>query len=225
MDGGEPAHDPVEGNREIDGSGYESSLVGSVVTASNGTIVAMAPNYPGGTDAPSYFLSYDHGHTWTGPRKLDPSATGEEVGRTYSRASFVHDDTIYFLFLGGKRGNGPISLYASTDHGETFIKRSEHLFARRLHNKNYWYLTGTARDDGSFIVYTYQGPEDEYNAPYVISTDQGRTWSEVRYAYLEKKSGIRSFRKRSAIIISCTDAREIEDSTPASSCSTNRRTL
>ena len=109
------------------------------------------------------------------------------MGRAYNGTSFVHDGTIYVFFKGGKRGDGPISLYVSTDNGETFQQRSNHLFARRLNSKNYWYLTATVLPDGRFIVYAYQGPEDEYNAPYVISSDQGRTWSDVGYSFFEKK--------------------------------------
>jgi hypothetical protein len=49
-----------------------------------------------------------------------------------------------------------------------------------------WYETAAVLDDGSYIVYSYQS-DDEHYAPYVISSDKGYTWSEVKYAYFEKK--------------------------------------
>jgi hypothetical protein len=78
-------------------------------------------------------------------------------------------------------------MYASTDNGETFTKRSDNLFATRLHGRNYFYLTASVLDDGRIIVYAYPENMDERNVPYVISKDNGYTWSDVRYTFFEKK--------------------------------------
>lgn len=173
-----------DANRHVDGATYRSTHVRALRTAPDGTLVALAMTY--WFDRPAlYFLSHDHGHTWSEPRELDSTATGDEAALVYGGALFVHEDAVYFA--SSARYSGAINLYVSRNNGNSFEKLSEHLFAGRLHRGIGPYVTAGVLDDGRFIVYTYDGPDDEHNFPYVISEDRGRTWSEVRYTYMEKK--------------------------------------
>jgi len=62
-----------------DGSEVCSALVYSMITAPDGTLIATVIHYANERwqkkQAPVYFLSDDHGHSWTGPRAFDESAT------------------------------------------------------------------------------------------------------------------------------------------------------
>ena len=73
-------------------------------------------------------------------------------------------------------------LFISTDGGETFTERSTLPFR----TENRVYGTMDFLNDGSLIVYIYD-KTDESRPPYVISGDQGKTWGEVKTAYLEKR--------------------------------------
>lgn len=170
---------------------YSALVVGSVV-APNGTIVAIIGRFNdkegtwGKKETPLYSLSSDHGFTWTAPQLVDDSATVDELSLTYD-SLFVHDNTVYAIFTGGADAmcQGPYSLYASQDNGETFAKVSDIPLDPRD-----CYCTGGVLDDGAFIVYSYASRDhdtDEKNLPYVISSDNGRTWSEVRHAVFAKK--------------------------------------
>ncbi|GAB4000291.1 hypothetical protein GCM10028807_52810 [Spirosoma daeguense] len=175
------------------GKSYIAAFVRSVITAPNGTLVAflsrqLASNRDNylGFKTPVYILSHDNGHTWTEPLEVDEVATAKEISLTNDDgASFVHDGVIYTVFIGGY-GTGEYSLYASKDNGETFTKVSEGLFQHRKYKSNYYYMTAKALDDGRFIVYSYD-LNDEYHLPYVISSDKGRTWSEVKTTYMAKR--------------------------------------
>lgn len=192
-DGGKTWGDPAvfeyskkvwDENRKTDGTSPKNSLVMSVETAPNGNLVAIV--MASGPTSPLYLLSYDNGYTWSEPKILDTSATKEEVYRPRN-TTFIHDGTLYVAFI-GEEIFGEETLYASEDNGETFTRRSSHLFAGRTYTRNVGYITGNVLDDGRFIIYGYQGTKgEEHNAPYVISEDNGYTWSEVRYTYFEKK--------------------------------------
>ena len=183
----------VTGDSLPKGKSYIAAFVRSVITAPNGTLVAflsrqLASNRDNylGFKTPVYILSHDNGHTWTEPREVDEIATAKEISLTNDDgASFVHDGVIYTVFIGGY-GTGEYSFYASHDNGETFAKVSEGLFQHRKYKSNYYYMTAKALDDGRFIVYSYD-LNDEYNLPYVISSDKGRTWSEVKTTYMAKR--------------------------------------
>ena len=86
---------------------------------------------------------------------------------------------------------GPQTLWVSGDNGKSFSRRSILPFD----DDSYYWAAG-ALDDGQIIVYTYDAHlrrDDrtaEQNIPYVISTDGGRTWSDVQTAHFAK--GIRN---------------------------------
>lgn len=183
----------ISGDTLADGQNYMAARVTAVVTAANGTIVAFLSrqlannrdNYLG-FKTPIYMLSYDDGISWTEPREVDETVTSNIISLTnQDGATFVYDGVVYAAFIGGY-GTGKYSFYASTDNGETFNKVSDGLFKNRTHKTNYFYTAAKALDDGRFIVYGYN-MDDEFNLPYVISEDQGRTWSEVKTTYMQKR--------------------------------------
>ncbi|EKN11312.1 hypothetical protein HMPREF1077_01570 [Parabacteroides johnsonii CL02T12C29] len=171
---------------------YYTAYVTSVITAPNGNLIAFVSRRlpilpPNKQKKPVYLISYDHGYTWSGPKFVDENASFEEVTLLHSDgASFVSDGNIYAVFIGGGSrdyNKSNYSFYVSEDNGETFKKISSDLFASSSVGKH---MSATVLDDGRFIVYGFN-PKDEHLLPYVISADKGRTWSEVRYIYMEKR--------------------------------------
>jgi hypothetical protein len=199
-DGGQTWSDPVVfeySKRMWEGDEVHSALVYSVITAPNGTLIATVIRYANEKwqkqRAPVYFLSHDHGHTWQGPREFDESATVDEIAYTMDTA-FVHGGEVFLVFRGGGSDmtpGGPHTLWVSADNGESFRQRSVLPFEQA-----HYYWAAGALDDGQIIVYSYNAHfkrEDqtaEQNIPYVISTDGGRTWSDVRTTHFAK--GIRN---------------------------------
>lgn len=177
--------------RVWDAGQVNSALVFSVITAPDGTLIAIAVRFKGGAWRkelpPVYFLSHDHGHTWSEPRDVDPSAGVEDIAMTFD-ASWVHNGEVFVVFFGGSGdGGGPYTLYVSSDNGRTFRKRSTLPF-----DKDNYYSTAAVLENGDFIVYSYVYPRkwrpaEEHDLPYVISSDRGYTWSEVRTTYFAKR--------------------------------------
>ncbi|WP_341228409.1 FISUMP domain-containing protein [uncultured Arcticibacterium sp.] len=172
---------------------YVASFVRAVITAPNGTLIAHLSRQMGsardnydGFKTPVYILSYDNGKTWTEPREVDEIASPKQLSLTNDDgASFVYDGVIYTVFI-GEYGTGEYCLYASKDNGESFSKISQGLFKHRKHKSNYYYMTAQALDDGRIVVYSYN-MDDEHHFPYVVSSDEGRTWSDVRTTYMAKR--------------------------------------
>lgn len=170
---------------------FYSAIVVSIISAPKGPLVAVVARFEDEKwvkqATPVYLLSYDYGVTWTRPKEIDKSATVHELSKTYN-ASFVHEDTIFVVFIGGASDMcaGPHSLYVSTDNGETFNKRSNLPFP-----KSYMYGAANVIDNGNIIVYAYPWDRtrntDEFNLPYVISEDGGYTWSEIKKSHFDKR--------------------------------------
>ena len=131
-------------------------------------------------------VSHDEGRTWSEPYPLDPAASVAELALTFD-AVFTHNDQIFAVFMGGSAAYciGPYSLYVSADNGASFARRSILPFD----HENY-YVTAGVLDTGEIIVYSYpyraNAAIDEYNIPYVTSTDEGRTWSRVKTAHFPR---------------------------------------
>ena len=132
---------------------------------------------------PTYLISADGGHTWSQPSEL-----GDKRGRVYDARNyngeilalhFANENTTSFL---GNRNEHVYELYASTDGGRTFKKRSELPFDTA--GKSYGTMGLLA--SGSIVVYIYNR-NDEQALEYVVSDDGGRTWSESKTAQFRKK--------------------------------------
>lgn len=171
---------------------YRTAYVTSVITAPNGNLVAFVSRRlpvlpPDKQEKPLYLISYDNGYTWGEPKLVDENATFEDLTLMHSDAgSFVYERNIYAVFLGGGKSDyneGNYSFYVSENNGETFKKLSDNLFAGTPSGKH---MSANVLEDGKFIVYSFN-PNDEFNLPYVISTDKGHTWSEVKTIYMEKR--------------------------------------
>lgn len=172
---------------------YCSALVFGACTAPDGTIIAVVCRFAKPkwikADTPVYFLSYDNGLNWEGPKLFDEKAAVEDISLTFD-AMFVKDDSVYIVFMGGADDYcpGPYSMYKSNNNGLEFKKISTLPFDHR----NY-YVTAGVIENGEIIVYSYpyRGSStedtDEYNLHYVTSSDDGKTWSQVKTAYFAKK--------------------------------------
>ncbi len=119
----------------------------------------------------SIMRSSDNGSTWTDNEPVD----GDFVG--YPCAVAVAGNTNYVLF---DSSAGPHVLYASTDDGRSWEKRSTLTL-----DDDKWYGTMCVMEDGRLLAGAYT-EKDEHHFYYCISTDQGRTWSEQERAYVDK---------------------------------------
>lgn len=199
-DGGETWGDPVplEYSEAVpEGREFRSALTGTVVKAPDGTLIAAMirfsnPNWTTGAP-PVYLLSHDHGQTWSEPMEFGEDADLHDLATTYD-ASFVHDGKVYIVFIGQtlpsdaeldwtERGHKNYTLYVSDNNGQSFRKKSR-LPLSELPNT--LYVTATVLDDDRIIVYGYQRHEEKH-LPYVISEDDGKTWSEIERTHFAKK--------------------------------------
>ena len=177
--------------RAWEGDEMHSALVFGAATAPGGTIIAYACRFEKDLWVkklpPVYLLSYDNGLTWSQPRELDPDATVEESSLTFD-ATFMHDGKVFAVFMPGAANYcpGPYAFYVSEDEGESFERRSTLPF----HHENYYVTAGTL-DSGDIIVYSYpyreKGEINENDIDYVLSSDEGKTWSEVKKAHFAKR--------------------------------------
>lgn len=128
---------------------------------------------------PYYAYSEDNGQTFTKAKQLF-----DMRGRVYD--AVYHDGAIYVLFnsdpIDGRRYDGTAKyyLFVSTDNGETFEQRSILPTSAEL----CLYGTMCFTPDGELMAYVYD-QTDEHNLKYLISRDNGKTWSRNRRAYFE----------------------------------------
>ena len=132
---------------------------------------------------PYYAVSRDEGKSWSAPKVFV-----NEPGRVYDAVK--KDGVIYVLFLANEEKpriahleEHEYRLYVSTDNGETFTLRSVLPWDSTI---NCLYGTMAFLNDGRLIVYIYD-EKDEHNPKYLLSADEGRTWSINRRAFFEKK--------------------------------------
>ncbi len=131
---------------------------------------------------PTCLRSSDDGHTWSDARPLS-----DQRGRVYD--VIRHKDAILALEFcndatetwTGTRPEHVYTLYASTDGGETFCPRSILPFD----TEGRGYGTMAVLRDGSLIAYIYN-KADEQHLDYVISHDDGRTWSRPGRAFFAR---------------------------------------
>lgn len=188
-DGGQTWGEPrvLEYSKQLfEDPAYFSGYIKETLLAPDGTIIAIGcrfrSDYPE-FDKAFYIKSRDGGETWSEP--LDFAPDDPVYGRPQS--SFVHNDTLYVLFIhtqkGGERWgqDHPHRLYVSTDNGEAFARRSDLTLDTEC-----WYGTMAILENGHFIAYAYRD-KDEHHLQYVLSEDEGKTWSEPDTTYLAKK--------------------------------------
>lgn len=169
---------------------FYSALVFAAVTAPNGSVIVFVMRFAHEQwikqAAPVVLLSRDHGRTWEGPREIEPHASVEDIALTFD-SCFVHQDQVFTVFFGdsANMGSGPYTLYFSADNGETFSRRSTLPF-----DPANYYCTAAVLENGAFIVYSYpyRGQHtDEHHMHYVVSHDEGRTWSNVQTSFFAKR--------------------------------------
>jgi hypothetical protein len=132
---------------------------------------------------PYYAFSKDNGVSFTEAKPLF-----DKRGRIYD--VLYKDGTLYILFFANPELPGKahseeydLELYISSDNGNTFEFRSKLPFDTMI---NCYYGTMEFTKTGTLIAYTYCD-KDEFHLKYVISTDNGITWSENRFAFFKKK--------------------------------------
>jgi len=149
------------------------------VVTERGTVVLILTRFDNGDRvANGVMRSFDHGATWTDWAPLD----GDSVG--YPCAMAVAGDTSYLLVdsNGSKAtGPGPHVLYASTDDGRTWTKRSTLPL-----DPAGWYGALCVGEAGRLVAGAYV-TNDENHFYYSMSTDGGRTWTKQALAYVDKK--------------------------------------
>jgi len=193
-DGGRTWGEPVVleySRRAWEGDEVYSALVFAVTAAPDGALIAVISRFANTAWVkklpPVYLLSLDNGHTWSEPRDVDPGATVDDISLTFD-AVFTHEGEVFIVFMGGSEDYcpGPFSLYVSDDNGRSFHRRSLLPF-----DNDYYYATAGVLSDGRIIVYSYayhsEDNVNEYDLPYVISSDGGRTWSRPATARFARR--------------------------------------
>ena len=152
-----------------------SAWVQEGLVTDKGTGVLLISHWENGRRVGIVFMrSHDNGATYTDPRPVD----GDFIGAPAAVA--VSGSTNYVLFdCDGAKG--PHVLYASTDDGDTWQKRSILPLERPA-----WYGALCIMGDGSLLAGAYI-TADEDHLHYCISQDGGLSWSRQKRARLDKK--------------------------------------
>ena len=132
---------------------------------------------------PMVLRSTDGGETWS-----DPVPISDEPGRVYDMIR-VGDEILALELCNdtaenfvGTRPEHVYNLYVSADSGRSFTLRS----TLPLDTEGRGYGTMSLLPDGGLIAYVYN-INDERNLDYVISYDDGRTWSEPGTSFFAKQ--------------------------------------
>ena len=168
-----------------------------------GTVVLFISHFEDGERSMSGFMrSFDQGASWTDYESLDGSFVGYPVGTVVDGGTnyIVLDSTNIEKFRNLKQEQkqrtrltgeqlqkvidvlrGPHVLYVSTNDGRTWQKRS----TLPLQDEKF-YGAVTLMGNGGLLAGAYDS-DDEHHFYYCISMDQGRSWSEQRKAYVDKR--------------------------------------
>jgi hypothetical protein len=143
------------------------------LVAPDGTAILFLTKFENRTRASnSLTRSSDHGKSWSPPEPFDEGSVG------YPAAVAVSGDTCFVLFDGV---DGHHVLYASTDNGRTWARRS-----RLTLQESAWYGALCLGSDGRLVAGAYV-TADEDHFYYCVSMDGGHTWSEQGKAYVDKR--------------------------------------
>jgi photosystem II stability/assembly factor-like uncharacterized protein len=144
-----------------------------------GTVVLVLTRFAsgGGRVGNGVMRSFDHGATWSEYAPLDGNFTG------YPCSVAVAGDTNYVLVdsNGSESAPGPHILYASTDDGRTWTKRSTLPLDAAA-----WYGALCVGEAGRLVAGAYM-TADENHFYTCASGDGGRTWTRQALAYVDKK--------------------------------------
>ena len=186
-DGGKSWSDPYRFDYSWDcfiNQPYTISCEKAVSPAENEIVVFCLRNEnPNGWEPylePTVVRSVDGGKTWS-----DAAVMCDKKGRIYD--ALVHDGAIYVLMLANddflaKLPEHRYYIYKSSDGGRSFS----------LHGElpgdvvGYAYGNMVVRDDGRLLCVVYNS-KDEYNMPYYISSDMGKTWDVLGKSYVRKR--------------------------------------
>ena len=194
-DGGRTWSDsiPLEYSKQVHDAGEQRSVMcEKAVCTREGTVVLLnleCGNVPEKKCTwqplyvPTVLRSSDGGNTWS-----EPLPMGDEPGRIWD--ALVKDGEILVLELCNDHKDKwhatlpehHYALYVSDDDGRTFARRSVLPF----HYDGRGYGTMAFLHDGSLIADVYN-IHDEQHLDYAISPDNGRTWSDVQTARMEKR--------------------------------------
>lgn len=132
---------------------------------------------------PTCIISRDGGRTWS-----EPSDLCGDRGRVYDALQrngeilalfFKNDNEINFL---GNKPEHVYELYVSRNGGRSFQKRSELPFDTAGRS----YGTMGILKDGSLVAYIYNSEAEDW-MDYVVSRDDGHTWSAPKTARFAKR--------------------------------------
>ncbi|MCQ2770712.1 MAG: glycoside hydrolase [Clostridia bacterium] len=132
---------------------------------------------------PTYVSTLDGGKSWSSAKRV-----GTRRGRIYDAC--YKDGTIYVLMVQGASANKGFHceyhLFCSVDDGETFEERSALPFISHF-DANCFYGALVWLKDGRLAAYAYYDQDDEFNIPYTISCDNGKTWEMPKKTYFAKR--------------------------------------
>ncbi len=192
-DGGDSWSEPIEfdySRRVFDEGEGRSVMCEKAVLAPDGAIVVVTLGcdiekspYWRPYQIPMIVRSYDGGKTWEEAVPLS-----DRRGRVYDMMR--HENRIFALEFcndaedtwTGTLPEHVYNLYISEDSGRSFSRRSTLPFD----TEGRGYGTMSVLPDGGLVAYIYN-IEDECRLEYVISDDEGRTWSEPETAFFERQ--------------------------------------
>ena len=129
---------------------------------------------------PVVVRSEDGGESWS-----DANMMCDKKGRIYD--ALVYEGSIYVLMLANadwlaSKPEDRYYIYRSDDHGKTFYLCGE------LPGETAGHAYGSMilRDDGTLVCYEYDS-NDEFNMPYHVSADMGKTWIESGKSFCAKR--------------------------------------
>lgn len=169
--------------------GIVSCQAEKAICTDDGTIVLYYLNNDSKSDfwgpyhEPTAQRSFDHGKTWT-----EAKTVMESPGRIFD--AVYRDGVIYLLFFQNDAsrsffGINPTHVYyllVSTDYGASYEIRSAVTFD--ANDRSYGNLV--FREDGTLMAYCYNN-RDDCHMDYVISEDNGFTWSLPEQSFCKKR--------------------------------------
>ena len=152
-----------------------SAWVQEGLVTDKGTGVLFISHWEKGKRVRIVFMrSHDNGSTWSDAQPVD----GDFIG---APAAVAVSGGVNYVLFDCDGAKGPHVLYASTDDGKIWRKRSTLPLEIPA-----WYGALCIMEDGSLLAGAYV-TADEDHLHYCISEDGGRSWSQQKRAWLDKK--------------------------------------